>query len=491
MKLLSCFPFLLAVFASATDIKAVLQNAGIKVVGPGDSDYPTDILSYNLRFHYQPAIIAFPANASQVSEVVKAGASFNRSVTARSGGHSFIANALGDGRVVVDLSLMKNLTVVQNGAAVDAYIQTGNRLGDIALGLNAHGCAIPHGIYAYVGIGGHSGHGGWGFTSRMWGLTLDRIRQLEVVLSNGTVTTASLTANPDLFWALRGSSSSFGIVTNIVVETFPAPNYAIAFEYVWNLDYLTAAKVLGDYQDFVNNIPNEMGLVVLWNRGNASGYVTFELGGSWYGAEGQVESVLQPFLDKLPTPIFGTLMGNGTWIDNLMTINGAGGGSLDTSLRPDTNDTFYVSSLVTPQEAPMDDNTRLQFMQHLATEGFDTPLNWFVQAGLYGGNSSVINAVPVDATGYAHRDSMFTMQIQVTQTPVVTEDAFSFVHDVVNNITGNMPPDWDYGAYLNYIDDQLVDWQQRYYGVHYPRMQELKRKYDPTNLFRFPKSIEL
>ncbi|KAJ6478075.1 glucooligosaccharide oxidase [Mycena vitilis] len=485
MKLLSFSSLLLAVLVAATDVKTVLQNAGIKVVGPGDAEYPTDILSYNLRFHYKPAIIAFPANASQVSEVVKAGASLNLSVTARSGGHSFIANALGDGRLVVDLSLMKNLTVVQNfGAAVDAHIQTGNRLGDVALGLNAHGRAMPHGLYAYVGIGGHSGHGGYGLTSRI-------IREVEVVLANGTVTTASLTIDPDLFWALRGSSSSFGIVTNIVVETFPAPSYAIAFAYEWNLDYATAAQVLGDYQVFVNNIPKELGLAVLWNKGNASGYVTFEFGGAWYGAEGEAESVVQPFLDKLPTPIFGTLMGNGTWIDNLINLNGAADGSLDTSLRPDTNDTFYVSSLVTPQEAPMDDNTRLQFMQHLATEGFDTPLDWFIQAGLYGGNASAINAVPVDATAYAHRDSMFTMQVQVTQTPVVTDDAFSFVHGVVNNITGNTPPDWDYGAYLNYIDDQLVDWQQRYYGVHYPRLQELKRTYDPTNLFRFPRSIEL
>ncbi|KAJ7648666.1 glucooligosaccharide oxidase [Mycena polygramma] len=428
MKLLSFSSLLLAALVAATDVKTVLQNKTCLRFAPAD----------NLRFHYKPAIIAFPANASQVAEVVKAGASFNLSVTARSGGHSFIANALGDGRLVVDLGLMKNLTVVQNGAAVDAHIQTGNRLGDVALGLNAHGRAMPH---------------GYGLTSRMWGLTLDRIRQVEVVLANGTVTTASLATSPDLFWALRGSSSSFGIVTNIIVETFPAPSYAIAFAYGWNLDYATAAQVLGNYQVFVNNIPKELGLAVLWNKGNASGYVTFEFGGAWYGAEGQVEGVLQPFLDKLPTPIFGTLMGNGTWIDNLINLNGATGGSLDTSLRPDTNDTFYVSSLVTPQEAPMDDNTRLQFMQHLATEGFDTPLDWFIQARLYGGNGSAINAVPVDATAYAHRDSMFTMQIQVTQTPVVTEDAFSFVHGVVNNITGNMPPDWDYGAYLNYIDE--------------------------------------
>ncbi|KAJ7577644.1 glucooligosaccharide oxidase [Mycena floridula] len=455
------FPLLLAALVSATDI------------------------GNNLRFDYKPAVIAFPVNAAQVSEAVNAGRSLNLSVTARSGGHSFIANALGDGRLVVDLSLMKNITVLQNG---EAHIGTGNRLGDVALALNEHGRALPHGLFAYVGIGGHSGHGGYGLTSRMWGLNLDRIRQVEVVLANGTVTTASLTMNADLFWCIRGSSSSFGIVTDIVYETFARPDYAIAFEYQWNLDYVTAAKALGDFQDFVNTVPKELGLVVLWNKGNATGYVGFEFGGSWYGQEGQVQSVLQPFLDTLPTPIFGAFLGNGTWIDNLATLNS---GPLDTSLRPDTNDTFYVKSLVTPQEDPMDENTRVQFMKHLATDGFSTPLNWFIQAGLYGGKDSAVNAVPVDDTAYAHRDSMFTIQFQVSQAPVFSEDGFSFVEGMVSSITDNMPPDWDYGAYLNYIDDRLTDWQNLYYGGHYPRLQDLKREYDPTNVFRFPKSIEL
>ncbi|KAJ7151134.1 glucooligosaccharide oxidase [Mycena filopes] len=486
MQLLPCFPLLLAAFASATDtVETCLQKAGIKVVGPNDSAYATDIFEYNLRFHYKPALIAYPINAAQVSKVVQAGTKFNLSVSARSGGHSFIANSLGDGRLVVDLSLMKNITVASDGTA---HVGAGNRLGDVALALDAHGRAIPHGLFPYVGIGGHSGHGGFGFTSRMWGLNLDRITEVEVVLANGKITTASLSSNPDLFWAIRGSSSSFGVVTDIVYDTFPRPAYAIAFEYVWNLDYATAAKVISTYQHFVNTIPRELGLAVEWTRGNATGYVTFEFGGSWYGAEGQIDSVLQPFLSTLPSPVFSTFLGNGTWIDNVAAM---AQGPIDTSLGPDTNATFYVKSLVTPQAAPMDDNTLLQYMKYLSTEGFSTPLDWFVQMGLYGGNASAINAVPQDATGYAHRDSMFTMQIQVTQPPVVTAAGFSFVENALNTITSNMPADWDYGSYLNYIDDRLVDWQKRYYGVHYPRLQALKREYDPTNLFRFPRSIEL
>ena len=101
-----------------------------------------------------------------------------------------------------------------------ATIGTGNRLGDVALGLNNAGRALPHGSCPYVGIGGHSGkqlknikwnilfylflfhegHGGFGFSSRMWGLTLDTIRSLEVVLANGTIANVSQNNHPDLFW---------------------------------------------------------------------------------------------------------------------------------------------------------------------------------------------------------------------------------------------------------------------------------------------------
>lgn len=81
-----------------------------------------------------------------------------------------------------------------------ASVQSGIRLGDLALALNDHGRAIPHGRCTYVGIGGLAGHGGFGYTSRMWGLTLDVIDSVEVVLADGSILTASERENAELFW---------------------------------------------------------------------------------------------------------------------------------------------------------------------------------------------------------------------------------------------------------------------------------------------------
>ncbi|KAJ7579210.1 glucooligosaccharide oxidase [Mycena floridula] len=476
----------LPVFAS--NLQSKLRGAGITAFFPGDPGYANASKPFNLRFDYEPAVVAFPTTAAQVGELVKAGRAFNLSVTARSGGHSYIANSLGNDRLVVDLSKMKSITITKSKTAI---IETGNTLGDVALALNKEGLALPHGSCAYVGIGGHSGHGGFGFSSRLFGLTLDTISEINLVLADGTVTSASKSLNPDLFWALRGSSSSFGIVTSIEVKPFKAPEYAILFQYNWQLNYSMAATALGIFQDYVqSDIPPEFGGELVLTPGNVQGNVSFGLTGSWYGAEGVIEAVLQPLLDKMVTPNSVGFQGNGTWIDNLVIL---AGGSLDTNTTPDGTDTFYAKSLMVPEAAPIDEPARLAFMKYLANEGFNTTTGWFLQIELYGGSNSAINAVPLDRTAFAHRSSMFTMQFYASapgNIPPYPESGFTLINGMVNSITSNMPADWDYGAYINYIDDELVDWQKRYYGPHYSLLKELKRRWDSHDVFFFPDSIE-
>jgi FAD/FMN-containing dehydrogenase len=115
--------------------------------------------------------------------------------------HSYIANGLGgaDGLVVIDLN--KHFTNIQSTPSSNrATIQSGSRLGDIALALNEQGQGLGHGTCPYVGIGGHASFGGFGFASRSWGIVLDVIEEMELVLSNGTITTASKSQNLELFW---------------------------------------------------------------------------------------------------------------------------------------------------------------------------------------------------------------------------------------------------------------------------------------------------
>ncbi|KAF9460060.1 hypothetical protein BDZ94DRAFT_1324344 [Collybia nuda] len=370
---LLCF-FLVAfvsTLVSAANLRDSLGTAGITAVFPGDPKYVDASTAFNLRFDFKPAVITYPTTPRDVSEILKISSALNMKASARGGGHSYIANGLGgmDGVIVLDMRSFSKVTA--NPSQGTATIESGNRLGDIALALSKAGRGLPHGTCAYVGIGGHSSYGGYGFASRMWGLTLDTIQAVNMVLANGTTITASDKENSDLFWGMRGLGGSFGVTTSIEVKTFPAPPSATTFEYMWTLDVDAVAR----------------------------GFGAFEISRS----------------------------------------------------------------------------------------------DWFVEVELWGGSNSAVNAVPSDATAFAHRSSLLTIQFYASapgMQPPFPDYGLTFLDNMVDSIISNSPTNWNYGAYPNYIDDRLPEWQTRYYGAHYPRLRALKDKYDPQDVFSFPTAVE-
>jgi FAD/FMN-containing dehydrogenase len=194
-----------------------------------------------------------------VALAVKVAASFGVPVQARSGGHSFGSHSLGgvDGSLIIDLTPLNTVHVDQS--TWKATIGGGASLGQVTDGLFNQGKrTIAHGTCPQVGIGGHATVGGQGPLSRQFGLTLDHVLEMEVVLADGTVTRASESQNPDLYFvsvdlifltlsfcaadeavcrsqALRGAGASFGVVTSFVFETHPAPttvtHYSLQIRY--------------------------------------------------------------------------------------------------------------------------------------------------------------------------------------------------------------------------------------------------------------------
>ncbi|KAG6830740.1 hypothetical protein H0H87_007216 [Tephrocybe sp. NHM501043] len=473
----------------AADVKSTLDSSGIIASFPGDETYAAASSSFNLRFSYQPTAITYPRSVEEVSKVVKIGAEAKLPVVARSGGHSYIANGLGggDGAIVVDLSNLKNITVHQEAGI--AIIETGNRLGDIATTLGKFGLGLPHGSCAYVGIGGHAASGGFGFASRMWGLTLDTISAINIVLANGTSVTATSQYNADLFWASRGAASSFGIVTSIQVKIFSAPSTGTIFQYSWDgISSETAATILGGIQRFIHtgDVPPHLGGEINLFKGSVIGEISISFAGGWYAPHETLNATVRPLLAALP-PVSRTSFFTGTYLE---TAENLAGGSLDTTA-PDGHDAFYAKSLMTPEASPISDKAMLAYTTYLATEGFNAEVGWFIQMELYGGKTSAINAVSLDATSFAHRRSLFSIQFYSSapnNVPPYPESGFAFLDGLVSSITSNSPTGWGYGAYPNYIDDRLADWRYRYYGAHYTRLRHLKSVYDPYNVFHFPTS---
>ena len=172
----------------------------------------------------------------------------------------------------------------------------------------------------------------------------------------------------DICQALRGSSGSFGIVTSIQVQTFPAPPSATVFEYDWDLNVADATNLVEQFQNFVQtDIPQAWAAEIDLGRGSATGFVALTLAGGWYGPADQLAGVMAPLLNALPTPSSATLT-PGTYINSVLVLGGTR--TLNTTNTPDTHDTFYAKSLMTPEAAPMSTAAINAFMAYLGSAGF-------------------------------------------------------------------------------------------------------------------------
>jgi len=261
------------------------------------------------------------------------------------------------------------------------------------------------------------------------------------------------------------------------------------FSYSWDLSAADAASAAQKFQNFVQtNIPQEFGADFDLGRGSSRGRVSVLVTGGWYAPANQFAAVITPFLNTLPKPSAQTIT-PGTYIESVQSLGGLG--RLNTSGIADTHDTFYAKSIMTPEASPMTSKALNAFMTYVGDAGFTANTNWFVQLELYGGTNSAINNVPLNATAFSHRSSMFTIQFYTSsRNPPFPNDGFTLLDGMVSSIVNNEPADWDYGAYPNYIDNLLGNWQNLYYGSHYPLLKTLKDRYDPHDRFNFPKSIE-
>ena len=182
--------------------KALYQNLFEKQIPiklPGDPDWADIIKSYNTRLQYIPAVVVLPETGQHIIEAVLCATQNGVKVQARSGGHSYASFSTGgrDGAMVIDLCHFQDVSLDKDNIA---KVGAGARLGNIALTLYNQRRAIPHGTCPAVGIGGHAAHGGFGMMSRTWGLTLDNIIAVDVVLADGRHLTASGTQNADVYF---------------------------------------------------------------------------------------------------------------------------------------------------------------------------------------------------------------------------------------------------------------------------------------------------
>jgi FAD/FMN-containing dehydrogenase len=453
------------------DFPALARKLSGPLITPDQPGYHLARQSFNPLFDNRtPAAIAQCRRIEDVQACVSTAAAARAPIAARSGGHSYAGYSTPDGGLIVDLSGMSSVEVNADGTAV---IGGGARLIDVYTALAGAGRCLPAGSCPSVGIAGLTLGGGIGVLSRKYGLTCDRLLSATVVTADGTARTVSASAQPDLFWALRGGGGgNFGIVTSLTFDTVPAPQLT-----VFQLDFPagSAPDVLGGWQQWIINMPDE-----LWSKCNIIGGSppSCTVIGCYVGpAIG-----LNPLLTDL-TQRIGNLQPTSRTVAENDCLNGmryfAGcstkstGECHDQASGPQWNREAFVGTSRIVAE-PVADPGQIVSV-------FDGRRVIVMIDGLRGAVGRVRSA----DTAFPHRGALATMQIYLGTSLTERAAAVSSMAQMRDRLTGIVGG----GAYVNYLDAGMPNWAQAYYGDNLTRLRQVAQRYDPDRLFAFPQAI--
>ena len=235
---------------AVTDLAEDLEG---ELIRPDDSGYDDARQIFNAMFDRRPALIARPADVSDVARTVKFARQHDLLTAVRGGGHSVAGNSTCDGCLVVDLSRMNGVRVDPETNIVRAG--GGATLGDVDAVTQAHGLAVPLGIVSLTGIAGLTLGGGIGWLMSKHGLTADNLTSAEIVTPDGEVVTASEREDADLLWGLRGGGGNFGVVTEFTYQAHPVGPEIFFTVVLYHADH--ARQALKLYRDFTESAPDE------------------------------------------------------------------------------------------------------------------------------------------------------------------------------------------------------------------------------------------
>lgn len=224
------------------------------LIRPGDAEYATARQIWNGAIDRRPALIVRCHGAADARAALRYATSQGLPVAVRGGGHNVSGSALVDGGLVIDFSDMRRVEV--DAIRMRARVQPGALWGDVDAATQAHGLATPGGIVTHTGVAGLTVGGGFGWLSRRWGLTVDNLLSVQMILADGTAVRAAADENEDLFWAVCGGGGNFGIVTEFEFRLHRLGGAVLAGPLIYKAEQ--AREALEFYRDFVASAPDEL-----------------------------------------------------------------------------------------------------------------------------------------------------------------------------------------------------------------------------------------
>ena len=441
-----------------------------ELVRPGDSGYDDARKVYNRMIDKRPALIVQCAGIADIIAAVNFARTHKLLVAVRGAGHNVAGTSTCDGGIVVDLSRMKGIRVDPEARTVRA--EPGVTWFDLNHELQAFGLAATGGFVSTTGISGLTLGGGLGWLVRKHGLAMDNLLSVDIVTADGRFLTASSSQNVDLFWGVRGGGGNFGVVTSFKFRVHPVGEVLAGLVLH---PFSRGAEALRYWRDYEATAPEEL----------TAGALVFNA---------PAELPLPEALKKEP----------------IVAMGGVYAGSLESGTKalgplrefgPPAADIFQPMPYIKAQT--MADFLfphgwlnywRSSYLKGLSNGAIDTILSFFARVPsartvviIEHNGDGAMSRVPDDETAFGHRNWPFNFLVtSIWNNPAESDANIRWTREFMDA----MQPFLAEAAYVNYLGEEGEEGVRSAYGAaKYKRLAELKRKYDPANLFSLNQNI--
>ena len=455
---------------NADSMQTLKQAISGRMVLPDDSDYEETRAVWNAMIDKRPAGIVQCQGTDDVLSALAYARENGLEVSVRGAGHNIAGNSVCDRGLVIDFSQMKNVRV--DASAKRAFVEPGATLADLDAATQAHGLATPVGINSTTGIAGLTLGGGFGWLTRMHGMTVDNLISAEVVTVEGERLHASSSENDDLFWALRGGGGNFAIVTQFEFELHSIGTEVLAGLIVFPGEQ--AKQVLAQYREFAKTAPEELNVWVVMRQAPPLPFLPETVHGS----------------DVVVLAVFhvGDPEQGNRHVERLHAFGDAHGAHIGVQPYVDWQQAFD------PLLAP---GSRNYWKSHNFTELSDAVLDVMVgyAAKLPSSQCEIFigliqgapNRVDPGAMAWGHRDANFVMNVHSRwETPGEDTACIGWAREFFNA----SKPFASGGAYVNFMTEDEGDRVESAYAANYERLVTVKRKYDPENVLHVNQNIK-
>jgi FAD/FMN-containing dehydrogenase len=451
-------------------IEAFRQTLRGNVCLPQEAGYDEARTIWNAMIDRHPGAVVRCRGAADIMRAVTFAREHGVLLAVRAGGHNIAGNAVCEGGLLLDLSLMRGVRVDPIRRA--ARVEPGATLGDFDREAQAFGLATPLGINSTTGVAGLTLGGGFGWLSRKFGLAVDNLISADVVTADGKLLQASATENSDLFWALRGGGGNFGVVSSFEFRLNPVGPMILSGLIVHPFD--RARELLAGYRQVAAQAPDELTQWVVLRKAPPLPFLPADVHGKeivvfavcYVGEEADGNRALEP-LRRLGTPI-ADVVG--------MQPFAAWQSAFDPLLTPGAYNYWKSHNFVELGDGLLD--VLVSQVARLPTAECE------IFIGQLGGAAS---RVAPDAMAYPHRDANFAMNVH-TRWREPADERRSI--EWARKLFAESAPYATGGVYVNFMPEDETDRVSSAYGTNYARLATLKAKYDPGNLFRLNQNVQ-